>query len=153
MQDFSQNDIRNSLSFPSVHFLSPEEERGIGEKILPNPGAAKLVQIRPITDTYLAPPESENNKEESVKPLAFTVNDDYYPNNDYLYYDTISIYEDADEDANIEPKPETTLGEHIVLSELKLGPTQPNKVSLHTEIKVLVYCREKGKKLYNISKI
>ena len=67
LKEFSQNAIDENLSLPSVHFLQPNNNKGIRNS--PSPDAERLVQIKPITDTYLAPLEDEKSNAEYVNAL------------------------------------------------------------------------------------
>ena len=129
LHDFSQEAIDDNLSLPSVHSVDIKDNEINVQHNFPNPDAEKLIQLRPITDTYLAPLEDEKKNEKYVKALAFTANDDYYNTKEYEYYDSLADYGDTDDDTAVEPKPENTLGEHIPLSKLKLRPNTQNSLN------------------------
>ena len=136
MRDFSKDPIDDNLSLPSVHSLDIQGNDVNDEHNFPNPDAEKLIQIKPITDTYLAPEDDEKKSEKYVKALAYTVNDDYYDSKEYQYYDTLADYGDTDDDTVVEPKPESTLGEHIPLSKLRLRPNQQNSLTTNSQSNV-----------------
>ena len=136
LRDFSKEPIDDNLSLPSVHSLDIQGNEVNVEHNLPKPDAEKLIQIKPITDTYLAPEDDEKKSEKYVKALAYTVNDDYYDSKAYEYYDTLADYGDTYDDTSVEPKPENTLGDHIPLSKLRLPPNQLNSLDTNSNDKV-----------------
>ena len=140
LKQFSQNAINENLSLPSVHFLRPNNIQG--NQHFPSPDAERLVQIKPITDTYLAPPEDERSNEEYVNALPYTLNDDYYNTKEYSYYDNLPEYGDLDDDTFIEPKPEKTLGNHIPLSKLKLDPQTQIIEDYDEKVSKAIFIRE-----------
>ena len=139
LKQFSQNAIDENLSLPSVHFLSPDDSQIQGNINFPEVDAERLVQVKPITDTYLAPQDDDKSNEEYVKALPYTLNDDYYNTKDYSYYEDLPNYGDIDDDTVIEPKPEKTLGNHIPLSQLKLEPNVPSQLPVDSAEKVNKY--------------
>ena len=138
LRDFSKEAIDDNLSLPSVHSLDIQGNEVNVEQNFPNPDAEKLIQIKPITDTYLAPEDDEKKSEKYVKALAYTVNDDYYDSKAYEYYDTLADYGDTYDDTSLEPKPESTLGDNIPLSKLRLPPNQLNSIDTNSNNKVNV---------------
>ena len=138
LRDFSKEAIDDNLSLPSVHSLDIQGNEVNVEQNFPNPDAEKLIQIKPITDTYLAPEDDEKKSEKYVKALAYTVNDDYYDSKAYEYYDTLADYGDTYDDTSLEPKPESTLGDNIPLSKLRLQPNQQNSIDTNFNDKVNV---------------
>ena len=136
LRDFSKESIDDNLSLPSVHSLDIQGNEVNVEHNFPNPDAEKLIQIKPITDTYLAPEDDEKKSEKYVKALAYTVNDDYYDSKAYEYYDTLADYGDSYDDTSVEPKPESTLGDHIPLSKLRQPPNQQNFLDTNSHNKV-----------------
>ena len=134
LRDFSNDALDDNLSLPSVHSLDVQgNEVDVFHNFPNNLDAEKLIQVKPITDTYLAPEDDEKKSEKYVKALAYTVNDDYYNTNGYEYYDTLADYGDIDDDTAVEPKPESTIGEHIPLSQLKLRPNQQNSLNANSD--------------------
>ena len=119
-----------------MHSLDIQGNEVNVEHNFPNPDAEKLIQIKPITDTYLAPEDDEKKSEKYVKALAYTVNDDYYDSKAYEYFDTLADYGDTYDDTSVEPKPENTLGDHIPLSKLRLPPNQLNSLDTNSNDKV-----------------
>ena len=140
LRDFSKEAIDDNLSLPSVHSLDIQGNEVNGEPNFPNPDAEKLIQIKPITDTYLAPEDDEKKSEKYVKALAYTVNDDYYDSKAYEYYDTLADYGDSYDDTSVEPKPESTLGDPIPLSKLRLPPNQQNSLNTVSNNEVKLPC-------------
>ena len=112
-KDLNENSHNLSLSPPAQNLENTQDSS--------RPSSEKLIQIRPITDTYLAPVEQKANNVLYVPALSYTVDYDYSYNYD-------------DDDTIVEPVPEISIGSSIPLSKLVLSSPESVRSEISPEV-------------------